>query len=354
MTSKKRILNVFSFKSTDRLPVSPHWWGMYKFQLSKIANDFTEEHLTWHYNGQRLADVDDLFYNTYKPDMLHLSGGCSNEQYDQAFFDEREQLIKAVQQFDSFAAIDELVSFTCRTSEQTIKSGIYDHVAIHAKNHPDVFIALNEGNPIGSIIDAHGFAGFEPGLMAMIEKPKFMERLIFSFYEKYLDQVKVLKAMGADGYIGSETMCSADLINPDLWRNLILPAQRYFYTELKRIGLIGIAYFTGEITPYLNDIPSMNATAIMVEENKKNYTLDIGVITKSLYEKVAVFGNIDSIYDVLLGTPEQVKKAVISQIDSLPAKTGFVVSCGSPLAFNTPKENISAIKEAVCEYFGVD
>lgn len=349
MTSKELIINAFDWKPVDRIPVSPHWWGMYKFELSDIAHSFNEEYKTWKFNGEALAKIDDKFYNTFKPDMLHLSGGCRKEPFDKKWIDYREELCIAMRRFDSLSIIDEFVKHVSFSKEEILDSGIYDHVKIHVKNYPDVFISLNEGNPIGSVIDPHGYIGFEEGLIALIEKPKFMEYLIFSLYDAYIPQMMALKECGADGYIGSETMCSTDLISPSVYRDLIFNAQKHFYNAIENFGLTPIAYFTGDIMPLLDDIAQLGCKAVMVEEPKKTANLNIGEIHRKLYGKVAQFGNIDSIHDLLLGSYDHIFDRVIEQLNQVSGK-GFILSCGSPLAFQTPAENIHALRDAANYY----
>jgi hypothetical protein len=342
MTSKELMYKTFAFEETPHPPVSPHWWGLYKFEYAGIIKDYTEEDKAWAMNGQALADVDDKFYNAFKPDMFHLTTGCSKTPFDQKWLDYLYELCNAIRKFDSYAVLDELCTHVSLSKEEVINSGCFDHVVIHAKNHPDVFKAMNEGNPICNF----GYFGFEEGLIAFLEHPKYMEYLIYRLYESILPRMEALKQSGCDGYIGSETLCSADILSPKLYRAIVFPAQQMFYKSIAKIGLSPICYFTGEIMPLLDDIANLGINALMVEENKKDYKLDIAEISKKLYGKVAVFGNIDGIYTILNGTPQDVFNEVNAQLDAT-GKSGFIVSCGSPVPFGTPPKNLIALRDAV-------
>jgi Uroporphyrinogen-III decarboxylase len=345
MTSKERLLNVIKGRITDCLPVAPHWWGLYKFQLSGLAKGYMDERKCWNMHGARLAEVDELFYKTYKPDWFHLSCGWDELQENrkqQRLFQEVRRNLKLL---DSKALIDEYVHLKYMNEQEILKGTRYDHVKILSEKYGDsVFIALNEGNPICEILDPDGPFQFEEGLVALLEKPEMMEYLIFREYEMKLENIKALKKCGCHGYIGSETYCTPDLISPDTYRSLVFPAQQYFYNKVKEIGLVPIVYFLGDILPLIHSINHLGAEVLLVEEPKKGYILDVVEIRKVLDQSLTLFGNVDSIYTLLKGSPKDVEQEARRQAEA--ANYGsFVIANGSPIAFDTPMENIKTILE---------
>ncbi len=87
MNSKERILRVINDKESDSIPVTPHWWGLYKFQHAGIISGYDEEEKAWSLYGKELAEIDIKFYEDFKPDMFHLTQGknCQRAfcQYDE-------------------------------------------------------------------------------------------------------------------------------------------------------------------------------------------------------------------------------------------------------------------------------
>ena len=349
LTSKDIVLQTLAFKETFRSPVMPHWWGLYKFELAGLVNSYEQEHIAWEMNGSDLATVDDIFYNKFSPDILHLSAGCSKLHTDPKWGEYLDELCIAIKKFNSFSIIDEFCQHIYCSKEKALDCGKYSHVSIHARNHPDAFLAMNEGNPVGTALGTGGYIDFEDSYIALLEHPKEMEYFIQRLYNDLIPQMEALHELGADAYIGSETMCSADLISPKLYRDIIFPAQQQFYKKINDIGLIPMAYFTGNIMPLLDSIENLHIRALLIEEDKKGYGIKLGKICKRLHGNIAVFGNIDGISVMLKGTPEDVRREVFKQLDEAGSK-GFVVSCGSPLAFHTPRENVHALKNAVEEY----
>jgi uroporphyrinogen-III decarboxylase len=103
-----------------------------------------------------------------------------------------------------------------------------------------------------------------------------------------------------------------------------------------------VTYFLGDVNPLLPDIAEMGVMGLMVEESKKAFTLDVIEIRKRLDERVALFGNVDSIHHLLHGTPQAA--AAESRRQCKAADYGpFVLMNGSPLCYDTPAENIHAM-----------
>jgi uroporphyrinogen decarboxylase len=88
----------------------------------------------------------------------------------------------------------------------------------------------------------------------------------------------------------------------------------------------------------------INASALMFEESKKGFILDVRKIREKIGNRVCVFGNIDSISLLHSGTPEDIRKEVEMQLGG--ANNNFITCNGSPITPGTPLENIRAMMEA--------
>ncbi len=347
MNRRKNMLMTLNCKSTEQIPVTPHWWGLYKFELAGYIDDYSSEAAAWAISGDELADVEGVFYEEFKPDMLHLNTGASKIKDSDAVKREKDRILKAVRSVESYSVIDEYVEANYTDKEEVIKSGVFDHVRILSDKYgQECVLMLNEGNPISWILDPDGCVGFENGLIAMLEKPDKMEYLIHRSYEALLPRMVALKEMGADGYIGSETYCSADIMSPKLYHELIFEAQKNFYNELCKIGLIPITYFTGDINPLLDVIKELGVKGLMVEESKKSFSLDIVNIYERLEGQVCLFGNLDSVYTLQMGSVDDVISETRRQISACN-RGGFIMANGCPISFGTPPANIHAMIDTV-------
>ncbi len=333
------------------VPVTPHWWGLYKFQYAGLIRGYAEEALAWSMTGAELAAVDERFYRSFLPDMLHLTAGAVRPGTDAAGRAaerrrEAERLLPELRRLDSAAVIDEFACLVSPSKEEILASGVFDHVSILARTQGDsVFIAMNEGNPICTALDPDGWLGFEQGLVLMAERPQRVAYLLARLYEGLGPRMQALAECGCRGYIGSETYCSADIVSPAMYREIVFPAQERFYRAVASRGLVPITYFLGDVVPLLGDIARLGVAGLMVEETKKGFSLDVVEIARQLEGAVCLFGNLDSIWCLLRGSEEDVRRETARQLHA--ARFGpFVMSSGSPVAFNTPAANIQAMISA--------
>ncbi|MHB1454267.1 MAG: uroporphyrinogen decarboxylase family protein [Saccharofermentanales bacterium] len=343
MTGRERMLRTFAGKPCDGIPVTPHWWGLYKFAHAGLIAGYEDEGLAWSLPAQALADVDTHFYQDFRPDMLHLTTGPARifpTAHEEAEF---HRLFQAVAGLESYAVIDEYVKAAYPDQETVIRSGVFDHIPILATRHGgEALLMLNEGNPVSWILDPHGCVGFENGMIALIEKPDKMEYLLHRCYEALLPRMAALKHMDGDGYIGSETYCSADLISPDLYRQIIFEPQRRFYTALHGMGLAAVSYFLGDVNPLLPDLARLGLDGLMIEESKKSFDLDIARIYQRLEGAVTLFGNLDSVYVLQTGTRDEVIAETGRQLNAC-SKGRFIMANGCPVSFSTLPGNIRAM-----------
>jgi uroporphyrinogen-III decarboxylase len=343
MNSKERIIRTLRGQAADGVPVAPHWWGVYKLELAGLGTTF-EETDALALQGEALAQVDMQFFERFRPDWFHLGvGGGGLRLPSRLRSAEFQAACVRLRQCRSRAEMDDYLSFVRLTEAEIQASGAYAHVPLIVERYGgEVFIALNEPDPVSDLLDPHGDLGFERGLIALAEHPAFVRELLYRLYEIKLDWMRTLAATGCHGYIGSATFVSADIISPKMYREIVFPAQEMFYAEVRKLGMEPILYFLGDINPLIPQINRLDISALLVEESKKAFTLDVVKIRQQLRSDITLFGNVDSVYPLLHGNRNQVVEETRQQKQAA-AWGPFVVANGSPLAFGTPPENVEAM-----------
>jgi hypothetical protein len=347
MNSKQRLERTFRGEPVDQVPVAPHWWGVYKFELAGVFDRDGRPMAHGADPFPSLAEIDAGFFDTFLPDWFHLGAGTSTVPSSPEHECLHARLLTAVRRADSDQAIDDYVAL-CRCAPDAIReSGVYDHVRIIVERYGDTaFVAMNEGNPVCDILGPGGTIGFEEGLVAVAREPERVARLAMGMYDAMLGRMRVLAEYGCHAYIGSETYASADIISPDAYRAIFFPAQQHFYRDVRRLGMEPIVYFLGDVNPLIPDINRLGVTALMVEESKKTFVLDVLDLRKRLAPDITLFGNLDSVHCLLRGTREDVVSETLRQLEA--ARVGrFVMANGSPITHATPRENLKAMIETV-------
>jgi len=200
-----------------------------------------------------------------------------------------------------------------------------------------VLIAINDGAP-GSWIPNHSF---EECMIACVEKPDLVAHFIFKDCERFLTSVRAAKECGAHAYIFSEGFGgSLDSISPEMHERIEGETKRWFYSQVRKLGVLGIGYWLGDVRPNMRLINSMEMAGLMIEEDKKTFALDPVEIRRILRPEVCLLGNVDS---GLLrnGSQEEIRAAVRRQ--KRAAEIGaFVTANGSPVVIGTPPANLDA------------
>lgn len=339
-----RMRALFRGDRPDRPVAVVHWWGSYKFEFaSKYGIDSV---------GTSLADVDSFFYDAMQPGWIHLGSGAPRDGWTDVNAATREELLPAVQKLDSEQAIDDFVAAHAITADDVLESGVYEHVGTMSERYGDeALIVVNEGNPVCQVFDPFGILGFESGLIALMEKPHMVARLIDGLYVARRPWVEALATLGCHAYLGSETYVAADTISPECFRGVVLPALTSFYSHVRRTGLHPLVYFLGDLNPLIPDLNTLDVDALLVEESKKGFVIDVGRIRSRLDRRIVLFGNVDSISGLLLGSREDIIREARRQIEA--AGDGpFVTANGSPIAPGTSPIKLRALLDGGSRLYG--
>lgn len=363
MTPKSRVIRALSGESVDPPPVVLHSWGGYKVELAGLHPKFQ-----YYLGGSELAEIERAFYDQFRPDWMHLGsagwrgfwdrqrkveGNRAFLQSDRGWVEIREDYSLEdysdvpwwgsgpVLRLSSKSEIDDYYASTSRTEQEVLDSGRFEHMSILAGEFGEsMLIAVNDGAP-GSWLPDHSY---EEALIACVEQPDLMRYCVFKDCQRFLADVRAAKASGAHAYIFSEGFCgSLDAVSPEMHERLEAETKRWFYSEVRKIGILPIGYFLGDVRPNMRWINTLDMAGLMIEESKKRFTLDPVEIRKALRPEVCLFGNADSLL-VKQGTPEEIREEVGRQ--KVASEFGsFVPTNGSPLIVGTPPENVEIFME---------
>jgi len=199
----------------------------------------------------------------------------------------------------------------------------------------------NIGGPCGELHE-----NFEEALVQAIEDPEKGYRNLLGQCRGYAFRtVKAARQCGADGFIFSLGYGGAmDVISPELTRRMNLDPWIEFFHQQRRIGLLPIGYFLGNIHPFMEIIVETQPAGVMLEESKKGFVLDPIEIRKKLPEDIVLFGNVDSVM-LWHGTPRDIIAEVKRQAAARDYGP-FVFMNGSPICPETPPDNLKAFLDA--------
>lgn len=131
------------------------------------------------------------------------------------------------------------------------------------------------------------------------------------------------------------------LISPELWRAVFKPCYRDYCREIKRAGKFVFFHSDGFIGPILGDLVEIGVDAI----NTQLFCMDIEAIARAFKGKITFWGEICRQQILPLGTPDDVRAAVMRVRRALDDGTGGVIA-QCEWGNIDPAENIAAVFEA--------
>jgi uroporphyrinogen-III decarboxylase len=348
MNSKEKMFRVLRGEETDVMPVGAHAWGLYKFQLEGLINGYEDEDSAWATGGEDLARIEENYYRKIIPDFLHLSEGPCVYPKHKMQAPEYRELMRELRLLESKSVIDTFVNECYPEPEAYLSGPRFEHVRLLADRLGDeVFIALHNATPVNDVFDNEGFlGGFQEAMISSLEKTEILAYLVYETHMKHLDYQRALAACGAHAHISTEGYMSADLVSPSLYEKILFGAQKDYYKGVRATGLIPIMCFWGNVNPLLKFFKQLDIDGLMIEESRKGFVIDAAEVKRDIGDGITIFGNLPGETLLLHGTPDEVAAGTREMIDSLDDKRRFIMCTGTPIAFDTPVENLHAMIEA--------
>jgi MtaA/CmuA family methyltransferase len=183
--------------------------------------------------------------------------------------------------------------------------------------------------------------GIQQVMLLLIDNPSVIESLMEKCSEYTVAYATALAEAGADMLSGGDS--PAGLIGPRLYRDVALPFEEQVFAALKSKFSIPLSlHICGNAMPILADMATSGADVLELDQH-----VDIAYACRVVGPEIAIWGNLDPVGLLARGTPEQVRAATTTLLDTVAAcgQRRFVLSSGCTLAVDTPPENLDALLE---------
>ena len=141
---------------------------------------------------------------------------------------------------------------------------------------------------------SYAILGFD-GLMTLprANRPLF-EYILDRQLARALEMAQAYAAIGVHGVFVEECLTSADILSPAMYDRFVFPGDQALFREFRRLGLPVIFYMTGDLRPRLERIAELEPAALVMEESKKTFQLDLAEVASAVGRRLALFGNLDA------------------------------------------------------------
>ena len=224
---------------------------------------------------------------------------------------------------------------------------LYKDAAYLIQNYKkDYFIV---GVTVTTIFEtAWALRGLEKLLMDFVVDPDLAQAILDIPYRYHLTAAKKLVEMGVDAiWVGDDVGAqNGMIISPALWRRIFKPMWAKFFSELKSINPnLKIAYHSdGYIEPI---IPDMIEIGLDILNPVQPACMDPAVLKKKWGDKLCFWGTIDEQRTLPFGTPDDVRREVLTRLETVGKGGGLIIGPTHHVQLDTPLENFWAMVETI-------
>ncbi|RLI34158.1 methylcobamide--CoM methyltransferase [Candidatus Bathyarchaeota archaeon] len=163
--------------------------------------------------------------------------------------------------------------------------------------------------------------------------PEDLLDVLLQLADLNVEEARAALQMGADVICIADPTASSDILSPQTFKELLVPA---YQRITSKVGAPVVLHICGNATSYLPYLPDTGIDAFSCDAQ-----VDIAFAKQVLGNRVAVWGNVPTVKVLLQGTPEDVKRACIECI--CKGTDGLIPSCGIPP--RTPIENFRMLPQ---------
>jgi len=228
----------------------------------------------------------------------------------------------------------------------------------HERSQEDPYVDLKEsyrkaiadsfrvGGFTTPFVSAIGAFSYQGTMVALHDKPKVFGYFIERATEERLQYIR--SASYADGFWFDEYY--TDVISPEHYEEYVFRPNLRLAKAIRESGKLSMYYFCGDIMQKLDKALKLEVDAIAFEESKKWFEVDIAEVKKRVGNQKALMGNMDGLHLLPKGSKEQIESEVKRQLSAAAKDGGFVMGAGSPIAPDTPTENMLAFLDATRKF----
>jgi uroporphyrinogen decarboxylase len=334
MTSRELVASALVGLPLPRLPVGP----LAVHFCARAAGYTLREYTT---SAQALADSVIRYYERFRPDAVWLSAdtwvsaeamgarvGATDD--NQPFGGIGRPVVRSAADIDRIPAPD---------------VGTQGRYPLMLDALSRVVDALGKDVFVVACFDQYPFSlaaalmGINEIMLKVCDDPPFVEALMERCSDYTAAYACALSNTGADLLSGGDS--PAGLLSPELYRQLVLPAEERLIASIKSATRKPVSlHICGNATPILPMMAESEADVLELD-----HAVNIGEACRLVGPEIALWGNLDPIRVLAQGTPESVRQKATETVQAVKAAghRRFVLSSGCTLAVETPPENLEAL-----------
>jgi len=204
-------------------------------------------------------------------------------------------------------------------------------------------------SPEDYLIDALGADG---AMEALLTDPEKCRALLARFAAAVAGHAREQIAAGVDALNVSAPWAGQSFISPQLYRELIAPAQAVLVAAAKAGGVPSYCHTCGAIGDRLEAIIDVGFDGIECLDPPPLGNVELADAVRRIGGRAFIKGNIDPVHTLLLGNEKLIRADVIRRLEIGMTARGFILSTACAIAPETPAANVALLRE-LAETHGV-
>lgn len=335
LSSRQRVLNLFNGQEVDRVPVFSGMGNITVHGLTQHGLRFAEVHTDAHKMATVAASTYRLFgfECAVVPFDMGIEAeilGCTVNYYD----DGSERILYPTISEKPAEKVEDLRLKIPQNLAQAGRIPVVNEAIGRLKEDVGREVAIGSWvlGPLtlgGQILDLTAL------LKTSYKKPGLVNSVLDSLAGYLIDILHLYKQAGADYLTVREMGATSDVIDPRMFKSLVLPHLQRIFAAIPSPKVLHIC---GNTNPIVELMVEAGADALAVEQ--KN---DLAATVQKVGDRQLVFGNLDPYGVLVQGTPEIVRQTVRQIINN----GADAVWPGCDIWPEAPMENMRAMMEEV-------
>jgi uroporphyrinogen-III decarboxylase len=175
------------------------------------------------------------------------------------------------------------------TAQEIADRGILDPIRLLRDDLGDsAYLAAPAHGVFPETVDAVG--GFEQGMVLLREDPGLVRSVMERLAHRRSAGLAVAAQNGADAAWLGGYLEGADLIDPAVWREVVLPGHQTQVAAAREHGLQVLFWFLGDCIPLLGDLLDLGIDGLVIEQGRRGYSSDPVEVRRRVGGDMCVYG----------------------------------------------------------------
>ena len=357
MTPRQNMINAITGNSPDYIPVVLPYFHLYLDYISQELSDLTWAHRL-HGTPEERAEFYSLARTCFGLDWLPVGGiGTSlkniaiklvEEDGERKLIDtvtgnetpcperkpvETPVVKRSIETADDIGKLPPVL-----TTDEIIGTGVLDPVSILLEKFGDE-VMLSGGVSL-PVSENYFLLGVYDMFTALKLEPELVHLLIARSKAKIINLLEAQSRVGISIVWLEDCFIAGDLISREDYEMFFHEANLEIMEAARRFNLYSIYYITGDVMSRIPHILEMKPDCLAFEESRKTFIAEPVEIRKAVGDDICLFGNIDVYADIERGNTTDWEQAIGRQLKAACPDGKFILSAGSPITHDTPKEKV--------------